>query len=142
LFWRYLRRLQGQKIPKSNTRSPKDIDSVSSWLRFKQQSFRFENQFRAAIKKGVTLRFVIEKPLNHHLPKWVKATQEKHENFKLKTQPAPVAASVSIFDANTAAVAFNSNASLSRGPDLWTTNQSLTALCQAHFDAAWIQTST
>ena len=140
LFWNNLGWLQGQKIPKSNTGNPAVNRCVTSWIRFKQQSFRFEDQFRSSLKKGVALRFVVEKPLNHRLPKWVKATQEKYGNFKFKTRPAPVAASVMVFDYCRAAVAFNPNSSLSRGPDLWTTNPSLIALCQAYFDAAWKQT--
>lgn len=115
---------------------------VTSWARFKQQSFRFEDQLRTALKNGVTLRFIVEKPLNHHLPKWVKATEEKYGNFNIKTQPNPTAASITIYDQNKAAIAFAPNTNLSKGPDLWTTNPTLTALCQAYFDTAWKQTKS
>jgi sugar-specific transcriptional regulator TrmB len=133
---------RGKKYLKAIQETQQSIDMVSSWLRFKQQSFRFENQFRSALKSGITLRFVIEKPLNYPLPKWVKATQEKYSNLEIKTQTNPLAASVSIFDHNKAAIAFEANASLSKGPDLWTTNPALTALCQTYFDTAWIQTKS
>ena len=130
---------RGKKYLKAIQETQQSIDMVSSWTRFKQQSFRFENQFRAALKNGVELRFAIEKPLNHQLPKWVKASQEKYDNFNIKTQPNPLAASISIFDQNKAAIAFTANASLSKGPDLWTTNPALIALCQAYFERAWKQ---
>ena len=130
---------RGKKYLKAIQETRLSIDMVTGWLRFKQQSFRFENLFRAALKNGITLRFVIEKPANHQLPKWVKATQEKYSNLEIKTQANPLAASISIFDQNKAAIAFTADASLSKGPDLWTTNPALTALCQAYFDKVWIQ---
>lgn len=131
---------RGKKYLKAIQETQQSIDAVTSWVRFKQQSFRFENPFRAVLKKDVELRFVIEKPLNHQLPKWVKATQKKHDNFKIKTQPTQLGASITIFDQNKAAIAFNANVSLSKGPDLWTTNPTLTTLCQAYFDTVWKQT--
>ncbi|HSV49781.1 MAG TPA: helix-turn-helix domain-containing protein [Candidatus Acidoferrales bacterium] len=131
---------RGKKYLKAIQETQHTIDAVTSWTRFKQQSFRFENHFKAALKKGIVLCFVIEKPLNHQLPKWVKTTQEKYPNLSIKTQSNPVSASVAIFDQNKAAIAFNTNASLSKGPDLWTTNPALTAICQAYFDTVWKQT--
>jgi sugar-specific transcriptional regulator TrmB len=133
---------RGKKYLKAIQETQQSMDVATSWLRFKQQSFRFENQFRLALKKGIALRFVIEKPLNHQLPKWVKATQEKYDNFKIKTQPNPLATSIAIFDQNKAAITFTANTSLSKGPDLWTTNPALTTLCQTYFDVAWKHTKT
>jgi sugar-specific transcriptional regulator TrmB len=131
---------RGKKYLSAIQETRQSIDMVSSWTRFKQQSFRFENQYREALKKGIQLRFVVEKPQNHQLPKWVKATQEKYSNFKIKTQPNALDASVSVFDRHKAAIAFAADASLSKGPDLWTTNPTLTALCQVYFDVVWKQT--
>jgi hypothetical protein len=45
------------------------------------------------------------------------------------------------FDQTKAAITFTPNANLSKGPDLWTTNPTLTALCQNYFDTVWKQTS-
>ena len=130
---------RGKKYLKAIQETQQSIDMVSSWTRFKQQSFRFENQFRSALKSGITLRFLIEKPLNYRLPKWVKATQERYDNFEIKSQLNPLAASVTIFDHRKAAIAFAAGVSLSKGPDLWTINPALTALCQTFFNDAWKQ---
>jgi len=131
---------RGKKYLKSIQETQQSIDTVTSWTRFKQQSYRFENDFRTVLKNGINIRFVIEKPPNHRLPKWVKATQDKYDNFKIKTQPTSLTASVTVFDQNKAAIAFTANSSLSKGPDLWTTNATLIALCQAYFDTAWKRT--
>jgi len=131
---------RGKKYLKAIQETRQTIDVATSWPRFKQLSFRFENQFREALRNGVELRLVIEKPLNYQMHKWVKASQEKYGNFKIKTQPNPLPASVAIFDQNKAAISFSANASLSKGPDLWTENQSLTAVCKAYFESVWKQT--
>jgi sugar-specific transcriptional regulator TrmB len=130
---------RGKKYLNAIQETRQSIDMVAGWTRFKQQSLRFESLFRSALKKGVNLRFVIEKPVDHRLPKWVKATQEKYCNFQIKTQPTPPTASVCIFDQNKAAVAYNVATNLNKGPDLWTTNPTLTALCKAYFDTVWKQ---
>ncbi len=131
---------RGRKYLKAIQETQQTMDVVTSWTRFKQQSFKFENQFRASLKKGVVLRFIIEKPMNYRMPKWVGATKEQYDKFKIKIQLNPLAAAVSIFDGSRAAIVFASDASLSKGPDLWTTNPALTALCQAYFDTLWKQT--
>lgn len=133
---------RGRKYLQAIQDTQHTIDTATSWTRFKQQSFHFEGQYKEALKNGVTLRFVIEKPLNHRLPRWVKTTQEKCGIFKLKTQPSPLDASVTIFDQKKAAITFTANANLSKGPDLWTENQSLTTLCKVYFDTVWKQTKS
>jgi len=133
---------RGKKYLKAIQDTQQSIDMATSWTRFKQLSFRFESQFREALKSGVELRFVIEKPLNHQMHKWVTASQEKYGNFKIKTQPNPLPASVVIFDQKKAALSFSANASLSKGPDLWTTNPSLTVVCKAYFESVWKQTKS
>lgn len=130
---------RGKKYQNALQETRKSIDLATSWVRFKQLSFRFESQFREALRNGVEMRFVVEKPLNYQMHRWVKAAREKYGNFRIKTQPNPLPAAVAIFDQKKAAVSFSVNASLSKGPDLWTTNPSLAALCKAYFDSVWKQ---
>jgi sugar-specific transcriptional regulator TrmB len=130
---------RGKKHLEAIQETKKSIDMITSWGRFKQQSFRFENLFRGKLKTGVTLRFIVEKPLNNNLPEWVEAAAEKYDNFKIRTQPEPTATTISIFDKDKAAIAFAPNTSLTEGPDLWTTNPALTVLCQTYFDVTWKQ---
>jgi hypothetical protein len=117
------------------------IEVVATWARFNQLTSLFEIQLGNALKKDVTIHIITQKPPNQHFPKWVNTTLSK-TSLKIKTLQNLPAAAIIIFDQNTAAIAFNPNASLTKGPDLWTTNPALTTPCQEYFNAAWTQTKT
>jgi sugar-specific transcriptional regulator TrmB len=117
------------------------IEITTSWKRFKQLSIHFETQLQRALKKDVSLQIVTEKPLNNPLPKWINTALAKNRNFKIVTQPILPTASIALFDRTTAAIAFNSNTSLTKGPTLWTINPSLTTLCHVYFNTVWTQTN-
>ena len=130
---------RGKKYLNAIQETQHTIEAVTSWTRFKKTCFLFETQLKNALKKDVTIHIVTEKPSNHRLPKWVNAALSKYSNFELKIQPNPPAAAVTLFDHAQAAIAFNPNTSLTKGPDLWTTKPALTAPCQAYFNTAWKQ---
>ncbi len=109
---------------------------VSSWVRFKQFSFRFETQLKAALKRDVLLWFVAEKPPSHCLPTWISSGLPKYK-FQLKTTPNPPDAAIAIFDGVQATIAFDKNVSITGGIDLWTTHPALVAMCEAYFFRVW-----
>lgn len=131
---------RGKKYQQILSATEHSINAVLSWRRFKQLNIYFESQLQTALKKGVTIKIITEKPANHHLPKWIKPAQEQYPNFSLKTQQTPVTVVVTIFDQKVADIAFNPNSSLTKGPDLWTATQSITALCKEYFTAVWNRT--
>ncbi len=109
---------------------------VSSWVRFKQFSFRYETQLRAALKRDVLLWFVAEKPPSHQLPKWISSGLPKYK-FRLKTTPNQPDAAIAIFDGTQAAIAYDKNVSIAQGVDLWATHPALVAMCEAYFFRVW-----
>lgn len=115
------------------------IDFVTSWTRFNQQNLQDEPLFYSKLKKGVNVRYIIEKPAKCALPRWVESVKEKYRNFEIRTQPDPTVASIAIFDQKKAVIAYDAQANLNDGPDLWTTHRPLTVLCQTYFDVAWRQ---
>jgi sugar-specific transcriptional regulator TrmB len=132
---------RGKKYQQILTSTEHSIDAVLSWWRFRQLNIHFEAQLQSALKRGVSLKIVTEKPPNHHLPKWIKPAMKQYPNFALRIQQKPVAVAVTVFDESIADIAFNPNSSLTKGPDLWTATQSITALCNEYFNAVWNQTS-
>ncbi|MGD6853283.1 MAG: TrmB family transcriptional regulator [Candidatus Bathyarchaeia archaeon] len=112
------------------------VEVVCSWVRFRQLCFCFEAELRAALKRGVALRFVVEKPPNHHLPRWVKPSLSKSK-FELRTLTSPPDAALAIFDGKQAAVAFNPEVRITQGVDLWTVHPTLVAACRAYFCRIW-----
>ncbi len=109
---------------------------VSSWTRFRHFSYRFETQLKAALKRDVQLWFVAEKPPSHCLPTWINPSLPKYK-FKLKTTPNPPDAAITLFDGTQAAIAYDKNACVTGGVDLWTTHPALVAMCEAYFFRVW-----
>ncbi len=131
---------RGKKYSQALADAQHSIDAVTGWRRFKQLNIHFESQLQNVLRKDVTLHIVTEKPPNHHLPKWIRPALLEYPNFKLKTTPTPPAAAVTLFDQATAAIPFHPNTSLTKGPELWTTNPALISPCKAYFNAVWAQT--
>lgn len=132
---------RGKKYRQALKNTQQSIDAVTSWVRFKQLSIHYETQLQNILKRDATIHIVTDKPPSHLLPKWINATLSRDSNFKLKILPNMPDAAITIFDHKTAAIAYNPNVSLSKGPDLWTDNPTITILSQAYFDTIWKQTN-
>ena len=128
---------RGKKYLSAIQQTQHTIEVVTSWVRFKKLCFLFETQFTDVLKRGVTVHIVTERPANHHLPKWVRTSLLKDSNFELKILSGPPAAAITLFDQTSAAIAFNPNTSLLKGPDLWTTTPALLMPCQTYFNSFW-----
>jgi sugar-specific transcriptional regulator TrmB len=120
------------------------IDIITSWKRFKQLTTMLENQLQNAFQKGAHIRIITEKPPNYTLPDWIANIQNepKRGSLKLKILQSPATVAISIFDQAIAAIAFDPNTRLTKGPDLWTTNPTLLTLSQTHFNNIWKTTKT
>jgi hypothetical protein len=133
---------RGKKYRNAIQETHQAIDATTSWIRFKQSCFLFETELKEALKRGVTLNIITEKPPNNPLPKWINTALTKYPNLHLKTQPNPISAVITIFDNTQTAITYNPNNHLTKGPDLWTTNPTLRMLCQTYFNTTWIQNQT
>jgi sugar-specific transcriptional regulator TrmB len=115
----------------------KVFEAVTGWHRFKQLSIHFDTQLLGALRRGVTVHVVTEKPPLQPLPKWVGVAQSKYPLFELRTLPVLPSAAVTIFDHTQAVTAYNPNVSITKGPEMWTENTALTALAQVYFQRQW-----
>jgi sugar-specific transcriptional regulator TrmB len=126
---------QGKKYSTSIQGAQGCVELVSSWVRFRQLCFFFEVDWKAALKRGVHVRVVVEKPPNHYFPKWVAVLN--NPAFELKTMPNPPSAVIAVFDGVQVAVAFDAVTRLAKGPDLWSEHAGLVAACRGYFDRLW-----
>jgi sugar-specific transcriptional regulator TrmB len=117
----------------------KVFEVVTGWRRFKQLSIHFDTQLLGALRRSVAVHLVTEKPPLQPLPKWVSVAQAKYPLFELRTMPEQPTAAITIFDHKQAAIAYNPNISLTKGPEMWTENTALAALAQAYFKTVWAQ---
>jgi sugar-specific transcriptional regulator TrmB len=127
--------VRGKKYLAAITDAKECIEAVSSWGRFRQMCFRFDSELKAALKRGVHVRMVVEKPPKQYFPKWVSVLN--NPAFELKTTPNPPAAVITIFDDTKVAVAFDATTRLTKGPDLWSTHPGLVAAGHGYFEGLW-----
>jgi len=139
---------RGKKYRQAIQASCRNIDIITSWKRFKQLTTLLETQLESALQKGVIIRIATEKPPNQTVSDWISNTQTQwlnkknyQQSLQLKTLPNAPAAAVTIFDNTQTAIAFYPNTSLTQGPDLWTTNPTLTTIAQTYFNTIWAETS-
>lgn len=126
---------KGKKHQVAIQNSRFSVDAVLSYLQFRQLTTLFETQLKSALKTGVVMRVVTEKPRNGSLPDWI----SNHKGFDLRVLENPPAASFTIFDSAQAAIAVSSEVKFTKGPHLWTSNPGLIALCQMFFGNVWMQ---
>lgn len=126
---------RGKRYKKALEETQHTLEVVTGWLSFKQLCFRFETLFQEALKRGIIIRIIVERPLNHQLPRWVEMALLEHSNFTLKTIPYTPAAAITLFDRSQAAIAHSSHPGFNAVPVLWTTHSALIAVCQAYFNA-------
>jgi len=130
----------GKKYQTALEQTKQSIKAVTSWTRFRKLCFLLEDPLKNALKNGVALSVVTEKPANYNLPRWVKIATAKYANFELKTLPDSPEAALVIFDQTQTAIAFDVAASLTCGPTFWTTNRHLSAVCRSYFNEVWAKT--
>ncbi len=112
-----------------------NIELISSWVRFRQLCYHFEAELKDALKRGVHIRIIVEKPPRHYFPKWL--SKVDGSGFELRAMPEPPAVAFAIFDGAEVAVAFDPSLRVSRGPDLWSKHAGLVATCRGYFDGQW-----
>jgi sugar-specific transcriptional regulator TrmB len=128
---------RGKKYSVAFERAMQSVELVFSWVRFRQLCFHFEGELKTALKRGVHIRAVVEKPPRHYFPKWISGLDSSV--FELWTVPVSPSASLAIFDGREVALAFDSEVRVLRGPDLWSSHLGLVAVCRGFFDAQWMK---
>jgi sugar-specific transcriptional regulator TrmB len=129
---------RGKTYHKTIKATEQSIDLFCSWVRFKQFCIHYEDDLKAALRRGVMVRIVAEHPLWYRLPHWVKDAEKSTVNFGFKVVSTSPLVGLSVFDSKLAAVASNPNVSVMRGPEFWTNHPGLSAACRSYFDTLWV----
>jgi sugar-specific transcriptional regulator TrmB len=131
---------KGKKLGQSIENTFKSIETDTTWKRFKQVSVLFETQLESALKRGVIIRVITEKPENKALPNWTNnALNKKPDYFKLKALQTPPTAVATIFDNTQTVLAFNNSTDIKYGPHIWSNNPTTLALIKAYFTILWME---
>jgi sugar-specific transcriptional regulator TrmB len=126
---------RGKKYSAAIMGVQRSLDIFSSWVRFRQLCFHFEEELKNALKRGVHVRVVVEKPPRHNFPKWIKELDSSVFELRAMTESPEIA--FAILDGAEVAVAFDPSVRVSKGPDLWSKHTGLVAVCRGYFDGQW-----
>lgn len=115
------------------------IDLVTTWRRFRLGFSILEDSIKAALKRGVVIRAITEKPENEVFQKWVLDALEKHHpNFTIITITNHAPTMVTIYDDAEVALCINPTFDF-RGAHLWSNCAGMITLGRAYFDCLWLR---
>jgi sugar-specific transcriptional regulator TrmB len=128
----------GRKFMQAIENARKSIYVVTTRKRFQESVAVFDEAFKKALLRKVTIRIITEKAEEDTFPKWVQKALMK-PNLKIEAIPDALSAIMSIFDNKEVVIAVDADADLREGTHLWSNSRNLIALAQAHFDSMWKQ---
>jgi len=127
-----------QKIRKVFENSQTSIDAITTSRRFLSIMFIFGQDVEKALKRGVKMRILTEKPEDENsLPENVKALKQ-NPLYRVRYLPTPPLAPLLIIDKKEVTIVTSARAGLNESPTLWSNNPSLIAVFRGYFETAWI----
>ncbi len=114
------------------------IDSTCSWKKFPKGLGMLGVAVEKALRRGVRIRFIVEKP--EHINSWPKTAEilMKNPYFKVRTIPYPPTGILAIYDKKEALLATSTSGNAVGSPALWTSNPGLLAIAQEYFEQMWL----
>ncbi len=129
------------EIKKAMDRTQKAVRVVTRWSFFMTYTSELTEEIEQALKRGVELKFVTQKPENAEtLPK---AVQDLTKNplFRIKYVRDLPSSIVGIFDNNEVNISLSSKTRPTESAFLWSNNPSLVELAQNYFEIMWTTTT-
>jgi sugar-specific transcriptional regulator TrmB len=126
-----------EKLEKILEKTKQSFCVITTEKRFAQAMQYLFDDYKEALKKGVKIRIIAEKPEENE--SFLKTAQSLmlNPNFSLKYVTTPIKASVLIFDDKEAIVLVYPTLDLTKSPALWTNHPGLIAMYQDHFETIW-----
>jgi sugar-specific transcriptional regulator TrmB len=115
------------------------IDVIAPSVTLRSWFFLFDGLLEKTLQRNVAFRVITEEHENKLLPKNLIPFSESSFGFELRTVPEAPLASVVIFDNIEVTAIINMTDSLIRKMHLWSSNESLLALCQGYFNSLWLK---
>jgi sugar-specific transcriptional regulator TrmB len=127
-----------QKIRKVFENSQTSIDGITTLKRFRSIMPIFGEDIKKALKRGVKMRIITEKPEDENsLPEIAKALKQ-NPLFRVRYILTPLLALLSIIDKKEVTIVTSARAGLDESTTLWSNNPSLVAVSRDYFEIAWV----
>lgn len=134
-------------IPKKEVlirRTEKAIDGAQEnmriftpWGELTQWVFRYSGLFTQALKRGVTIRWIADMPLNSNSCPEALRLLMKAANFKLRMAPNPYKERFGIFDNKKLFITTLIKPNAWDSPALWTSNSTIMHILEDYFEMKW-----
>ena len=126
------------RLSKECQTTKRSIDIVCGYKAFQPRLFVFAEVLEKAMKRGVKIRWIVEKP--EDLNSWSEIVQvfKKNPSFNLRTIPEAPVVRLGIYDKNEMFIASYPKTGTLESPVLWSNNPSLVAMAQDYFEILWI----
>ncbi len=122
-----------KRIAESTDAAQTSTDAIYSLEGFRAILFNHRKYLKRALRRGVKIRVIIEKPENQQLTKRIAHDLMKDPSFKLKYTSAHAPVCMVIFDSKEVNVRISDGAV----PSLWSNNPNIVNLAVSYFDELW-----
>ena len=125
------------KLKKEIESAKKSADVICSWKKFTQGFGLLGAELDDALKRGVTFRFIVEKPSQEQ--PWSNSAQifMKKPNFKVRTLRQIPDCIIAIYDDKELLVSISSEGNVTESPAIWANNSGFITVFQEFFDSRW-----
>ncbi|MCW4046987.1 MAG: hypothetical protein NWE99_05420 [Candidatus Bathyarchaeota archaeon] len=125
------------RIKIANQKARKSLDIITSKERFSRAALEFFDLRMKALKRGVKIRLITEKPTNMHASIEKVLDVEKRVGVEIKYLSMPPPAVVQIIDGEEVLIMTSAKSDMAESPALWSNNPCLLALAQSYFLTMW-----
>ncbi len=132
-------RVLARRVEKAVANAQKSMDFVFSWAKFSKWMFNQEEILKKLLKRGVKIRYVIEKPeYTKAMPDIVaEATSEDSLLLQCKYALTVNLAHLIVIDGKEMLIDASPTAAYGKTPVLWSNSRCLIVLAQNYFEEMW-----
>ncbi len=125
------------RLEKAFETAQNTVENVLYWRRFSQGVTIMGQSLEEALKRGVTIRNIVEKPASDSsLPKAF-SHLNKYSNFEVRFCSSPPESVMGIVDRQEVFIATSTQGDAAESPALWTNNGSVLMLSLNYFESLW-----
>ena len=125
-----------KRLKEQLTKSTKSVDTICSWNKGISWMLSHQKQFLNAIKRGVTIRFILEKNENYSIPTYVEKLKDC-SFFELKIVPFHPPTVLALFDEKNVMIDTSTSTTFVKSPTIWSNNSSIIGMAQVYFETEW-----
>ena len=129
-----------KKIESNIKTTQTSLDVVSTWNRAINSFIKFNDAYMKALKRGIKIRIIVEKPQKEEDVEYERKTVEvfkEYPYFEVRHVSDPVPCIVAVKDRKEVLIFTSASLRLNESPALWSNNAPLVTLAENYFKCLW-----